>query len=290
MSCSIDDSNQATSLLIQSSQLDKPQSSLSNTSTSSSSTPSSSQNSAPNSNSPPSNLISLVTPQNFQKLNCVSNQSSNQQQGPTKIVQAGTHYILTTVYQGNSGQKVVSVNPANNQPGQPLMLNSQNMASSSSVGSSSSSNQNSSPLSDQQTTTITLTSPNLQPMQNANQATIIFPLQNQQYPSYVDTNQGHTGQNVNLFSPLGASSNSHYYTFQSSTKSKIFFRLKLCYDLKIFSVQNCDSLKEKKIFFSSVYVKEINLDEKINIFDCCGKKKSKLARKIKNFFNSEQKI
>lgn len=225
MSCSIDDSNQATSLLIQSSQLDKAQASLSNTSTSSSSTPSSSsQNSVSNSHSPPSNLISLVTPlqsQNFQKIN---QSNSQQQQGPTKIVQAGTHYILTTVYQGNSGQKVVSVNPANNQSAQPLMLNSQNMASSSSVGSSSSasSNQNPSPLSDQQTTTITLTSPNLQSMQNPNQATIIFPLQTQQYPSYVDTNQTHNGQNVNLFSPLGTSSNNHYYTFQS-VSLKIFF-------------------------------------------------------------------
>lgn len=217
MSCSIDETNQATSLLIQSSQLDSQQSSLSNTSTSSSSTPSSSsQNSVPNTNSPTSNLISLVTPlqpQNFQKLN----QPNNQQQLPTKIVTAGTHYILTTVYQGSANQKVVSVNPAHNQSSQQLMLNSQNMASSSSVGSSSSasSNQNSSPLSDQQTTTITLTSPNLQSMQNSNQATILFPVQTQQYQNYVDTNQNHNGQNVNLFSPLGSSSNNQYYTFQS---------------------------------------------------------------------------
>ena len=217
MSCSIDESNQATSLLIQSSQLDNQQSSLSNTSTSSSSTPSSSsQNSVPNTNSPTSNLISLVTPlqpQNFQKLN----QANNQQQGPTKIVTAGTHYILTTVYQGNAGQKVVSVNPANSQSSQQLMLNSQNMASSSSVGSSSSasSNQNPSPLSDQQTTTITLTSPNLQPMQNSNQTTILFPLQSQQYQSYVETNQNHLDRSGSLFSPLGSSSNNHFYTYQS---------------------------------------------------------------------------
>ncbi|CAF0875865.1 unnamed protein product [Brachionus calyciflorus] len=216
MSCSIDDSNQNASLLIQSSQLDKAQGSLSNTSTSSSSTPSSS-NSNQIPNSPTSNLISLVTPlqtQNYQKIN-----QNNSQQPPTKIVQAGSHYILTTVFQGNTGQKVVSVNPTSNQNGQTLsILNSQNMASSSSVGSSSSNNnsiQNSQQsLNEPTTTTITLTSPNPQSLQNGNQPTILFPLQSAQYTNYVDTSQNQNTQSVSLFSPLN--SNSQYYTFQST--------------------------------------------------------------------------